>query len=154
MGGSSGEMTGSSEGGGAPSDGGCSGIIPRACADLFAEIRRKCDGNAQVELSYLEVYNEEIRDLLVEGGGSDQKAQPPLRIRENLDGEVYVRGLQSRAVENPADVGRLMDEASGRRVVASTKMNATSSRSHAICALRVNGVLDDSTKFSSKLTRK
>eukprot|EP00529_Nitzschia_sp_RCC80_P024321 CAMPEP_0113449978 /NCGR_PEP_ID=MMETSP0014_2-20120614/5584_1 /TAXON_ID=2857 /ORGANISM="Nitzschia sp." /LENGTH=447 /DNA_ID=CAMNT_0000341285 /DNA_START=48 /DNA_END=1387 /DNA_ORIENTATION=- /assembly_acc=CAM_ASM_000159 len=45
-----------------------------------------------------------------------------------------------------------MDEASQRRVVASTKMNAVSSRSHAICVLRVQGVLEDSTKFQSKLT--
>ena len=38
------------------------GIIPRATADLFAEIKEKCDGNATVELQYMEIYNEEIRD--------------------------------------------------------------------------------------------
>jgi len=42
------------------------GIIPRATADLFKMIEERCDGNAQVELSYLEIYNEEIRDLMVE----------------------------------------------------------------------------------------
>ena len=40
------------------------GLIPRAVQDLFATIQSKCDSNAHVELSYLEVYNEEIRDLL------------------------------------------------------------------------------------------
>jgi hypothetical protein len=123
------------------------GLIPRAVQDLFATIQSKCDSNAHVELSYLEVYNEEIRDLL-----SGEKNNEHLRIRETLDGEVYVRGLEARTVSNPADVGTLMEEASGRRVVASTKMNATSSRSHAICVLRIKGVLEDSTKFQSKLT--
>jgi len=136
-----------------------SGIIPRACIDLFHQIKMKCDGNSTVEMSYLEVYNEEVRDLLLaDDSGGDRT---PLRIRENLDGEVYVRGLTSRVVRSAGDVGAAMKEASGRRVVAATKMNAESSRSHAICVLSVSGVLDDSadgdsantnTKFQSKLT--
>ncbi|KAL3936546.1 MAG: hypothetical protein SGBAC_008161 [Bacillariaceae sp.] len=124
------------------------GIIPRATADLFKMIDERCDGNAQVELSYLEIYNEEIRDLMVgdEGGGKD------LRVRETLNGEVYVSGLKSQPVANPEEIGECMEAASGRRVTASTKMNAVSSRSHAICALKVKGVLEDSTKFQAKLT--
>jgi hypothetical protein len=123
------------------------GIIPRACADLFAQIEERCDGNAQVELSYLEIYNEEIRDLMTSNGdGGD------LKIRETLNGEVYVSGLSSRPVASPKEIGTFMEEASQRRVVASTKMNAVSSRSHAICVLRVKGVLEDSTKFTAKLT--
>ena len=101
------------------------GIIPRACADLFAQIEERCDGNAQVELSYLEIYNEEIRDLMDKEGGGD------LKIRETLNGEVYVSGLSSRPVASPKEIGTFMEEASQRRVVASTKMNAVSSRSHA-----------------------
>jgi hypothetical protein len=124
------------------------GVIPRACRDLFQSIADKCDNNAQVECSYMEVYNEEIRDLLTPNTADSSQ----LRIRETLDGQVYVRGLESRPVTSPNDVGKLMEEANGRRVVASTKMNATSSRSHAICVLRINGVLDDSTKFEAKLT--
>ncbi|KAG7343894.1 kinesin motor domain containing protein [Nitzschia inconspicua] len=123
------------------------GIIPRACADLFEQIDTRCDGNAQVELSYLEIYNEEIRDLMcTDGSGGD------LKIRETLNGEVYVSGLSSRPVQSPKEIGHYMEEASHRRVVASTKMNAVSSRSHAICVLRIQGVLEDSTKFSAKLT--
>ena len=129
------------------------GVIPRACADLFATIQDKCDGNAHVELSYLEVYNEEIRDLMTDNNSNNKAdASSALRIRETLDGEVYVRGLQSRTVSNPKEIGELMQVASSRRVVASTKMNATSSRSHAICVLRIQGVLEDSTKFHAKLT--
>lgn len=112
------------------------GIIPRACADLFDAIHTRCRGQASVELSYLEVYNEEIRDLLNPNSNPQQ-----LRIREQLNGEVYVRGLESRPVKSPADIGRLMQEASERRVTASTNMNAVSSRSHAICVLRIQGTV-------------
>ncbi|KAL3912442.1 MAG: hypothetical protein SGILL_006880, partial [Bacillariaceae sp.] len=125
------------------------GIIPRACADLFAQIDERCDGNAQVELSYLEIYNEEIRDLMVTDGDSHAGG---LKIRETLNGEVYVSGLSARPVASPKEIGVFMEEASGRRVTASTKMNAVSSRSHAICVLQVKGVLEDSTKFTAKLT--
>ena len=124
------------------------GMIPRCCVDLFDCIAEKCDGNAKVELSYLEIYNEEIRDLLTE----DEK---PLKIRETLDGEVYVSGLESRVVCSPEDIGKYMEEAANRRVVAATAMNAVSSRSHAICTLNISGVVetaDGSDKFSSKLT--
>jgi hypothetical protein len=125
------------------------GIIPRACSDLFGQIEARCDGNAQVELSYLEIYNEEIRDLMVE---SSDEAGHELKIRETLNGEVYVSGLSSRPVRSPKEIGEAMEAASQRRVVASTKMNAVSSRSHAICVLRIKGVLEDSTKFEAKLT--
>jgi len=131
------------------------GIIPRACVDLFTQIKARCDGNAQVELSYLEIYNEEMRDLL-----ADEKNLPKskngkvqeMKIRETLNGEVYVSGLSSRPVASPEAIGEFMEEASGKRVVASTKMNAVSSRSHAICVLRIKGVLEDSSKFEAKLT--
>jgi hypothetical protein len=146
------------------------GIIPRACADLFNHIRTRCDGNAQVELSYLEIYNEEMRDLLVSSSASsastssssasDSTNKPDnssnkvveLKIRETLNGEVYVGGLSSRPVSSPKEIGKFMEEASKRRVTASTKMNAESSRSHAICVLQIKGVLEDSTKFQAKLT--
>ena len=123
------------------------GIIPRATADLFRMIKAKCDGNAQVDVSYLEIYNEEIRDLMVDKGDAEE-----LRIRETLNGDVYVSGLKTKQVANPGEVGKFMEIASKRRVVGSTKMNAVSSRSHAICALHVKGVLEDSTKFQAKLT--
>jgi hypothetical protein len=127
------------------------GIIPRACVDLFSQIKTRCDGNAQVELSYLEIYNEEMRDLLADDDKKSKKV-PEMKIRETLNGEVYVSGLSSRPVVSPQAIGDHMEEASKKRVVASTKMNAVSSRSHAICVLRIKGVLEDSSKFEAKLT--
>ena len=127
------------------------GIIPRACVDLFSQINTRCDGNAQVELSYLEIYNEEMRDLLADDDKKSKKG-PEMKIRETLNGEVYVSGLSSRPVISPQAIGDHMEAASKKRVVASTKMNAVSSRSHAICVLRIKGVLEDSSKFEAKLT--
>jgi hypothetical protein len=125
------------------------GMIPRACVDLFRNVQEKCDGNARVELSYLEIYNEEIRDLLA-------TTKNDLKIRETLNGEVYVSGLTEQEVVSTEHVGQLMEEASKRRVVASTAMNAVSSRSHAICTLRISGVVEslmsEVDKFTAKLT--
>jgi len=128
------------------------GVIPRACRDLFDTLAEKCDGNAQVILSYLEIYNEEIRDLLSPVTENNDGPSPNLRIRETLSGGVYVSGLVSKKVNTPQDIGSLMETAGARRVVASTKMNAVSSRSHAVCVLDIQGVLEDGTKFQSKLT--
>mmetsp|Transcript_1743 Transcript_1743/g.3817 ORF Transcript_1743/g.3817 Transcript_1743/m.3817 type:complete len:784 (+) Transcript_1743:100-2451(+) len=132
------------------------GIIPRACADLFATIQSKCDGQAVVTLSYLELYNEQIRDLLQTNNNDPpnggKAATPPLRIRETLQGEVYVSGVVTHKVTSPQEIGDLMEQAGKQRVVASTAMNAVSSRSHAICTLHIEGLVDDNVKFSSKLT--
>jgi len=118
-----------------------SGMIPRACHDLFEQIKEQCNGNAQVELSYLEIYNETLRDLLLSNSSSSRNQENVLRMRESPAGEVYVAGLASRKVQSPQEIGALMEEASARRTVACTAMNAVSSRSHAICMLRVKGLL-------------
>jgi hypothetical protein len=148
------------------------GIIPRACADLFASLRDKClDGSATVTLSYLELYNEQIRDLFAPAATKSNSAKASnsgLRIRETPGGGVTVQGIVEKTVHSPAEIGAAMEVAGKRRVTAVTAMNATSSRSHAICTLRVQGTLkgasssddeadgsepaDSTTKFSSKLT--
>jgi hypothetical protein len=149
------------------------GIIPRACADLFASLRDKCvDGSATVTLSYLELYNEQIRDLFAPAAtaksNSAKASNSGLRIRETPGGGVTVQGIVEKTVHSPAEIGAAMEVAGKRRVTAVTAMNATSSRSHAICTLRVQGTLkgasssddeanvsepaDGTTKFSSKLT--
>eukprot|EP00980_Cylindrotheca_fusiformis_P009332 scaffold2047_cov129-Cylindrotheca_fusiformis.AAC.11 len=124
------------------------GVIPRACSDLFANIQTQCDGNAQVEFSYLEIYNEEIRDLLP----ATKSDNSNLKLRETLQGDVYVSGLTKVEVRSPDEIYKHMIDASSRRVVASTRMNAASSRSHALCILTLRGVLEDGTNVTSKLT--
>ena len=88
-------------------------------------------------MSYLEIYNEEARDLLFGCGGGGGGNPPPIHIRDGGSEGVMVQGLSSRSVSSPEDVSDLMKSAADRRVVASTAMNAVSSRSHAICTLYV-----------------
>jgi hypothetical protein len=138
---------GTSSGATGPNSIGCEdGVIPRACVDLFTHVNTKCNGKAQVTLSYVEVYNEEVRDLIsVQGGSQD------LFIRETPDGRVYVQGMTSIIVTRPEQVFRLMQDAQERRVVGSTKINDVSSRSHAICIMEIHGTFENK-KFQSKLT--
>ena len=86
-----------------------------------------------IDMSYLEIYNEEARDLLVAEG--DEK---PLQIRESkATGGVMVQNLTTKTVTSPDHVRSLMEGAALRRATASTAMNAVSSRSHAICTLHL-----------------
>ncbi|CAJ1963161.1 unnamed protein product [Cylindrotheca closterium] len=124
----------SSESGNSAAVGEMDGIIPRAVTDLFAAIARDAADTITVEMSFLEIYNEDARDLLSEG---NTDTSPSLFIREGQDGEVYVQNLTWKTVSSQQDVAEHMIQASDRRVVASTHMNATSSRSHAICTLRI-----------------
>lgn len=107
------------------------GVIPRAVFDVFNLATKIPDGRdrVSVQMSYLEIYNEEIRDLL-----SD--STPELNIRDTRDG-VVVPGLSLCSVSTPQDVSDLMKSAAAKRATASTAMNAVSSRSHAICTLHV-----------------
>ena len=112
------------------------GIIPRAVYDLFKKRASLPHGNdrVKVEMSYLEIYNEEARDLMYTG---DPSKSPDLHIRESKAEGVVVQNLSRHVVNSPSDVAYLMTEASERRVTASTQMNAVSSRSHAVCTLYV-----------------
>eukprot|EP00980_Cylindrotheca_fusiformis_P017970 scaffold5707_cov112-Cylindrotheca_fusiformis.AAC.9 len=125
-----------------------SGVILRACVDLFDCVGKICDGNALVEMRYLEVYNEDIRDLLTENPTNQD-----IQIRETMGGEVFVQGLRKVHVTNALQVGELINEANGRRVVAPTSINELSSRSHAICIISIKGTTtNEKVKFRSRLT--
>jgi hypothetical protein len=78
----------------------------------------------------LEIYNEELRDLLHPETSSKQ-----LSIREDASGNIVVAGAQSRSVQTPEDVMRLLAMGTAARVTGSTNMNEQSSRSHAIFTL-------------------
>ena len=110
------------------------GIIGRAVYDLFKTRASVPNGKERVtvEMSYLEIYNEEARDLMYSG-----TKPPELHIRDSKSEGVIVRNLSRQAVSSPTDVAKLMREAAARRVTASTQMNAVSSRSHAVCTLYV-----------------
>jgi hypothetical protein len=110
------------------------GVIARAVHDLF-HIRSSLPSGPErvkVEMSYLEIYNEQAIDLL-----SDDPSSTTLQVRDSKTEGVIVQNLKSFVVSSPADVRRLMAQASAKRATGSTQMNAVSSRSHAICTLSV-----------------
>lgn len=129
------------------------GIIPRAVYDLFLARDERGRESVKVELSYMEIYNEECRDLLDDCNNCDNGGSSPpkdLAIREGADGGVVVMGLRSVEVDSPVEVSEIMAKAALRRATASTNMNAVSSRSHAICTLTVTILPKSSSSSSNK----
>ena len=135
------------------------GVIPRAVESIFQRL-----GNSDkysefsVSASYLEIYNEEMTDLLVElptaaakkggfapGGKAAGETAPKLEMVEDTTKMVggrtrgtFVKGLSEHAVTNASDVLRLITRAQERRQVQETNMNKTSSRSHCVFSLSVS----------------
>uniref|UniRef100_A0AAR2LCS7 plus-end-directed kinesin ATPase n=1 Tax=Pygocentrus nattereri TaxID=42514 RepID=A0AAR2LCS7_PYGNA len=104
------------------------GIIPLLCEDLFTKISNNNDNNMSysVEVSYMEIYCERVRDLL------NPKNKGNLRVREHPLMGPYVEDLSKLAVTSYNDIQDLMDSGNKARTVAATNMNETSSRSHAV----------------------
>uniref|UniRef100_H2ZK90 Kinesin motor domain-containing protein n=1 Tax=Ciona savignyi TaxID=51511 RepID=H2ZK90_CIOSA len=117
------------------------GLIPRLCDALFDRIHEETRDNQsfKVEVSYMEIYNEKVRDLLDPNGGKQQH----LKVREHKLLGPYVDGLQQLVSSSAQDVQELMSEGSKSRTVAATKMNAESSRSHAVFTLIVTHTMVD-----------
>ncbi|KAI1894680.1 hypothetical protein AGOR_G00118250 [Albula goreensis] len=107
------------------------GLIPRICEGLFGQTASltQVDGPSfRTEVSYLEIYNEHVRDLL---RGKSSKAVN-MKVREHPKTGPYVEGLSRHLVQNYSDVEELIGEGNINRTTASTGMNDVSSRSHAI----------------------
>ncbi|XP_033151539.1 kinesin-like protein unc-104 isoform X5 [Drosophila mauritiana] len=104
------------------------GIIPMICKDLFTRIQdtETDDLKYSVEVSYMEIYCERVRDLL------NPKNKGNLRVREHPLLGPYVEDLSKLAVTDYQDIHDLIDEGNKARTVAATNMNETSSRSHAV----------------------
>ncbi|KAF9498237.1 kinesin-domain-containing protein [Pleurotus eryngii] len=109
------------------------GIIPQTCSELFVRVEQKtaADPNVHftVEVSYIEIYNEKVRDLL------NPKNTGNLRVREHPSLGPYVEDLSKLVVSSYDEMMTLMDEGNKARTVAATNMNETSSRSHAVFTL-------------------
>uniref|UniRef100_A0A8C7HZM3 plus-end-directed kinesin ATPase n=1 Tax=Oncorhynchus kisutch TaxID=8019 RepID=A0A8C7HZM3_ONCKI len=105
------------------------GIIPLLCEDLFTKISDSNTDNSlsySVEVSYMEIYCERVRDLL------NPKNKGNLRVREHPLMGPYVEDLSKLAVTSYNDIQDLMESGNKARTVAATNMNETSSRSHAV----------------------
>ena len=121
------------------------GIIPITCEEIFTRIRqpqpKKVD--FQVEVSMLEIYNEQVQDLLVPPSSREKGG---LKVRENPKTGVYVEGLKKVIVTSYADISNWLDKGNEHRTVGATQMNATSSRAHTVLTISFSQVFyDDST---------
>ncbi|BGP45900.1 hypothetical protein JCM10450v2_001735 [Rhodotorula kratochvilovae] len=119
---------------GVPSD----GITPRAVAEIFdrlAATQRDSRGGFSFEakVSYIEIYNEELIDLLA----GDAGVRPTVQIREDKGGHILVQGIREVKVTTAEQVMDLLAQGSTLRQTGATGMNAQSSRSHAIFSLTV-----------------
>ncbi|CAF3805243.1 unnamed protein product [Adineta steineri] len=128
------------------------GIIPRLCGELFQRIissspisSSRIKPNYTVEVSYMEIYCERVRDLL-----SPKKSQTigvgsshNLRVREHPIMGPYVEDLSRLLVTSYDDISRLIDEGNKARTVAATNMNETSSRSHAVFTILFSQSIHD-----------
>ncbi|KAJ2966770.1 hypothetical protein NUW58_g10589 [Xylaria curta] len=108
------------------------GIIPKICQDMFERIgglQQDKNTRCTVEVSYLEIYNERVRDLL------NPSTKGNLKVREHPSTGPYVEDLAKLVVGSFQEIENLMDEGNKARTVAATNMNETSSRSHAVFTL-------------------
>uniref|UniRef100_A0A2K6U627 Kinesin-like protein KIF14 n=1 Tax=Saimiri boliviensis boliviensis TaxID=39432 RepID=A0A2K6U627_SAIBB len=112
------------------------GIIPRFCEDLFSQVARKQtqEVSYHIEMSFFEVYNEKIHDLLVCKGENGQRKQP-LRVREHPVYGPYVEALSMNVVSSYADIQSWLELGNKQRATAATGMNDKSSRSHSVFTL-------------------
>ncbi|XP_028650621.2 kinesin-like protein KIF1A isoform X20 [Erpetoichthys calabaricus] len=130
------------------------GIIPLMCEDLFSRINDSNNDNCMsysVEVSYMEIYCERVRDLL------NPKNKGNLRVREHPLMGPYVEDLSKLAVTSYNDIQDLMDSGNKARTVAATNMNETSSRSHAVFNIiftqkRYDAETDNTSEKVSKIS--
>jgi DNA uptake protein ComE-like DNA-binding protein len=126
------------------------GVIPRLLSGIYRrgkKIVKDSNGETTVDvsLSYYEIYNDKVFDLLE----PPEKRQPSgLPLREK-DGKTIVVGLSERSCQDLKDFERLYIEANTNRITAATKLNAHSSRSHAILRVKVTQITGDMVREST-----
>jgi kinesin family protein 5 len=115
------------------------GLIPRALHDIFQTMKERSDDVVySVRMSYVQIYCELILDLFDEDDPAAFEGRNA-NVRENADGEVYLDGAVTMQVNSADECLNLLDMGNQNRVTACTRMNATSSRSHAVLQLQIEG---------------
>lgn len=107
------------------------GIIPIACELIFEQIQQRSDNNIEyiIHASMLEIYNEQVQDLLIH---PSSRTQGGLKVRQDKTKGVFVENLTSENCQSYEEIARVLEIGNKHRTVAATSMNATSSRAHTI----------------------
>jgi centromeric protein E len=119
------------------------GVIPLAITDIFSYIRETPSREFLLRVSYLEIYNEKIHDLLsaptssAVGGGPGVAQQEEIKLREDSKRGVYASPLKEEIVQSPTQLLRVIARGDQARRTSSTQFNARSSRSHAVVQIVV-----------------
>lgn len=119
-----------------PSD---AGVIPRAVKRIF-DILEAQNAEYSMKVSFLELYNEELTDLLApeESKFSDDKSKKPMALMEDGKGGVFVRGLEEEVVSSAGEIYKILERGSAKRKTAETFLNKQSSRSHSIFSITIH----------------
>ena len=112
------------------------GVIPNSFAHIFQFVKSSKDIEFLIRCSYLELYNEEIKDLL-SNHKHGHEPTPKCELKEDPQKGIYVKGLTDVVVESPEDLHKMLEKGLSTRTVASTLMNQESSRSHSIFTIVV-----------------
>eukprot|EP00092_Neocalanus_flemingeri_P020290 GFUD01021979.1.p1 GENE.GFUD01021979.1~~GFUD01021979.1.p1 ORF type:complete len:1250 (+),score=420.04 GFUD01021979.1:230-3979(+) len=110
------------------------GVIPRSVKDIFKYISENTDSEFLVKVSFMELYNEQLFDLL---SNKPRKEDTMVDIREDGNKGIKIPGLTETPITSVDETMKMLEKASEGRVTAATAMNARSSRSHAIFTLGV-----------------
>ncbi|KAI1653478.1 kinesin heavy chain [Daldinia decipiens] len=127
------------------------GVIPRLLSGVFRrakKIAKDSDGETTVDvaLSYYEIYNDKVFDLLEP---PEKRTPSGLPLRAEANGKTVVAGLSERPCQDLKDFERLYIESNNNRITAATKLNAHSSRSHAILRVKLTQTTGDMVKEST-----
>ncbi|MQL80584.1 hypothetical protein Taro_013038 [Colocasia esculenta] len=119
-----------------PSD---AGVIPRSVRQIF-DILEAQSAEYNMKITFLELYNEEITDLLApdESKFTEDKGKKPIALMEDGKGGVFVRGLEEEMVSSATEIYRILDKGSSKRRTAETLLNKQSSRSHSIFSITIH----------------
>ncbi|KAL1006914.1 hypothetical protein UPYG_G00078840 [Umbra pygmaea] len=130
------------------------GIIPRALQEVFKEVEQRSTHTFRVHLSYLEIYNDSLVDLLVTVGGCSGAGPGGMAVVEEAGGRVSIRGLSLHPVHNEEEALSLLFEGEMNRIIGAHALNKHSSRSHCIFTVEIESRsrnLSDANFVTSKL---
>ncbi|KAJ0687179.1 putative plus-end-directed kinesin ATPase [Helianthus annuus] len=108
------------------------GVIPRAVEQLFNTLEAQ-NADYSMKVTYIELYNEEITDLLA----PDEKSKKHISLMEDGKGAVFMRGLEEELVSSADEIYRILEKGSSRKHTAETLINTQSNRSHSLFTITI-----------------